>query len=77
MKYCNDKEKAIIFVLAILGIIAIIRINMLINGAIDDIIYDAKHRHVMKQCDECIEKADKAHKENVVPPKDKADEPTQ
>lgn len=60
MKYCNDKEKALIFIIFITAIALMYVINNKIHDTtiafIDDIIYTAKTRHVLKKCDECIEK---------------------
>lgn len=77
MKYCNDKEKAMIILIGIVAIATVIYVQIRIRDAalalIDDIVYDAKKRFVLKQCDECIEKADKVHKENTaedIKPKD-------
>lgn len=69
MKYCTDSEKYQIGIVLVLAIVAIVYVNNRIRDAaiaiVDDIIYDAKKRFVMKQCDECIEKVDKAYKKNI------------
>lgn len=74
MKYCNDKEKALIGCILVIAIVGIVYVNNRIREVaiswIDDITYDAKKRFVMKQCDECIEKADKLHKENTATAKE-------
>jgi hypothetical protein len=70
MKYCNDKEKTLIFIVFISAIAMMYIINNKIHDIaiqfIDDIVYNAKVRHVLRKCDECIEKQQKqqVNKEN-------------
>lgn len=69
MKYCDDMEKLQIAGIIVGALIVTIVTSSFIGkyaaNLVDDIVYSAKERFVMAECDECVEKARQESSENI------------